>query len=171
MKTNLILTFSFPLLFNSCSSLVTKEDCKKDIKGLGIEHGKKGLSKLTDEVRSTCGDRIDTELYERGFAMGWSSHCTPFNGFEMGRKGDTYKSFCPPEKEKLFREKFLIGKTVYEKKDQLSEIEDKIKDLKPSAEKDLASKDELNKLQDRFNLMEHEIQTLEQQGKSLIHTN
>jgi hypothetical protein len=57
------------------------------------------MNKLTDEVRSVCITRDETvnlELYEDGFNMGWSSYCTPFNGFSMGRKGDSPQSILHP---------------------------------------------------------------------------
>lgn len=147
------------------------------MKSLGLEHGKKGLAKLTDEVRSTCvnnNQSVDLELYEEGFNIGWSTYCTPFNGYEMGKMGDSYKSFCPFEKEDLFREKFLIGKKVYEKKDQVIELEEKIKALSKNEEKDESPRvlnDELKKRQQHLLLLKREIQVLEQQGTSLIHTN
>lgn len=176
MKSNLTLTFLlFALItFNSCSSVVSKDDCKKDMLELGLEHGKKGLNKLTDEVRSACisaEQTLDLELYEKGFNMGWSSYCIPFNGFDMGRKGDIYKSYCPPEKEELFREKFLIGKKVNEKKDQVSEIQEKIKELSVGSDISALEKEELKKLKDYLQTLNRDIQILEQQGMSLIHTN
>lgn len=186
MKSNPLDTYrlnsrSLMLLFlvfmSSCSSVITKEDCKKDMLQLGIDHGKKGLTRLTDDVRSTCvsGEQtVDLENYETGFNRGWSTYCTTFNGFDMGRRGDLYKSFCPIEKEDLFREKFLIGKKVYEKKDQVLEIEDKIQELNDDLEKDVGNitlKEELKKLQDFLLAEKRAIQALEQQGTSLIHTN
>lgn len=144
------------------------------MQSLGIEHGKKGFSRLTEDVRAVCMNNdktVSLERYETGFNMGWSAYCTSFNGFEMGRKGDNYKSFCPPEKESLFHEKFLIGKTVYEKKDEVEELEEKIKDLNSIADKDMATKDELRKNQELLLSLKRDIQVLEQKGVSLIHTN
>ena len=92
------------------------------MKTLGLNHGKHGLSNYSDEVRNVCisNDKsVNIEAYQIGFNMGWSDFCTPFHGFELGEKGDIYKSSCPAEKENLFREKYLIGKKVYEKKDQI----------------------------------------------------
>lgn len=177
MKSNLTLTLLSALfIISSCSSIISKEDCKRDMSGLGLEHGTKGLSKLTDEVRTVCvknDQTVNLEQYEAGFNMGWSSYCTSFNGFDMGRKGDIYKSFCPPDKEDLFREKFLIGKKVYEKKDQVIELEEKIKQISIDTEKEsssAASKDELKKFQNHLRSLKREIQALEQQGTSLVHT-
>ena len=168
MKFNLTI---FPLILItlvSCSS-ISKEDCKKDMRSLGIEHGKRGMSSLSDDVRSTCNNSnfiADLEQYDKGFNIGWSLYCTPRNGFESGKKGDTYKSFCPTEKEDLFHEKFLIGKKVYEKKDQVSEFESRINDLTPNAEHDLGAKEELTKTKEFLLNLTREIQTLERQGEN-----
>ncbi|RPJ75000.1 MAG: DUF2799 domain-containing protein, partial [Alphaproteobacteria bacterium] len=73
------------LLITSCSSVISKDDCTKDMKSLGLEHGKKGLSSLADEVRSVCVNgkqSVDLELYEAGFKIGWNTYCTSFNGYE-----------------------------------------------------------------------------------------
>lgn len=144
---------------------------------MGLDHGKRGMPSLLEEVRKVCVTSdgfVNLEAYQTGFNMGWSDFCTPFHGFEIGKRGDLYKSFCPPEKEELFREKFLIGKKVYEKKDQVIEVEEKIKDLSNLSERDstsVALKDELKKYQDYLRNLRREIQALEQQGMSLVHTN
>jgi hypothetical protein len=165
------------VLITSCSSLINKEDCKKDMKEFGFDHGKRGLSNHSEDLRKVCvtsDESINLEAYQMGFNTGWSDFCTSFHGFEMGRKGDIYKSLCPVEKEELFHEKFLIGKNVYDKKDQVAELEEKIKNLKTNSEKDLVSqaiKDELKRNQDDLLSLKREIQALEQKGLSLIHTN
>lgn len=162
---------------SSCSTLITKEDCKKNMRILGIEHGKRGYSNLSEDIRKNCTtttEFLNLEAYQDGFKMGWSDHCTAFQGYEMGRKGDLYKSFCPSEKEDLFHEKFLIGKKVYEKNDQITDLEEKIKDLSQAIEKDntsISTKDELKKNQDELLSLKRDIQRLEQKGKNLGHTN
>lgn len=161
------------LLSSSCSSLVSKEDCKKDMQVLGLEHGRKGFSKLTEAVRKTCvtnESTVNLELYETGFSKGWDEYCSPIHGYQMGRKGDIYKSYCPPEKEELYHEKFLIGKKIYEKKDQVNDLEEKIKDLLAAPEQNIAAKDELRRYQEYLLKINREIQSLEQKGMSLIST-
>ena len=142
------------------------------MKSMGFDQGRRGLVKLTEEIRKTCvtsSKTVDLEKYEIGFNMGWSEYCTPLNGFDIGRRGDIYKSFCPVDKEDLFHEKFLIGKQVYEKKDRVSDIESKIKDLTMASEHDLAAKDELNRMKDYLLTLNREIQSLEQQGLNPAH--
>ena len=168
MNTKLPFLLFLTITVTSCSS-ISKDDCKKDMRSLGIDHGKRGMNNLSDDVRSTCNNSTfiaDIEQYEKGFNIGWSLYCTPRNGFESGRKGDSYKSFCPTDKEDLFHEKFLIGKKVYEKKDQVSELETRVNDLTQSAEHDLGAKEELNKTKEYLLNLTREIQTLERQGEN-----
>ena len=139
---------------------------------MGHTQGSKGLANLSDDIRKVClkgQTSVDLEEYEKGFAMGWNEYCTPFHGFDNGRKGDLYKSFCPPEKEELYREKFLVGKKVYEKKDQVIEVKEKIKELNSNTDRDNSTKDELNKLEEYLRLLNREIQSLEQNGMSPVH--
>ena len=168
------MQFCVLLLISSCSSLITKEDCQKDMHTLGLEHGKHGGPNLAENIRRVCRNDLNLEPYITGFNTGWSDFCTPFHGFEMGKKADNYRSFCPAEKETLFREKYLIGKMVFEKNDQLQDLEDKIKELSSQLEKaqsNIALQDELKTYKDNLNSLKSEIQFLEIKGKSLIHTN
>jgi hypothetical protein len=171
--------YVFPLLgsffaFTSCSS-ISKEDCNKNMQAFGRDQGTKGKPNLLEDIRKSCSrgnPSIDLGAYQMGFEQGWNEYCTTFNGFKMGEKGDTYKSFCPPEKEDLFHEKFLIGKQVYEKKDQVKELQDKLMDLSEEG-KDLTNPsihDEMARLKDLIWTTNREIQSLEQKGKSLVHT-
>ncbi len=174
MKVISFLTITITALsLVSCSS-VSREDCKRDMKSFGLNQGKKGLSSLSDDIRKTCisSDKtVDLEAYEKGFNMGWSEYCTPFNGFQNGKKGDIYKSYCPADKEDLYREKFLIGKKVYEKNDQVHDLEDKMKDLTPEADRgDLGSREELTKIRNYVLEINRDIQVLEQKGRSPVHT-
>jgi polyhydroxyalkanoate synthesis regulator phasin len=137
------------------------------MKAFGLDQGRKGQNNLSEDIRKICvrpNSIIDLEGYDKGFNSGWSEYCTPINGLENGKKGEIYKSYCPPEKEDLYHEKFLIGKKIYEKKDQASEIETKIKELIPGAQHDLASKEELNRLKESLLELNREIQSLEQSG-------
>lgn len=142
----------------------------------GYDQGRKGQSNLIEDIRKTCLKRnadIDLAGYQKGFEGGWKEYCTPFNGYRMGAKGDIYKSFCPAEKEPLFHERFLLGKKVYEKKDQVRELQEKIMDLSEDG-KDLtnpSSRDELNAYKNELRDLNKEIQHLEQQGMSNVHIN
>lgn len=176
MKKICYTLFSFLVLLsiNSCSSIISKEDCKKDMHSLGLDHGKRGFVTQIEEIRRICSNSenlINLESYNEGFQIGWSIFCTPAHGYEMGEKGDSYKSFCPKDKEDLFHEKFLIGKKINTKRDQVSELEDKIKDFSQTSEKDPSMKEELIQSEASLLALKREIQSLEQKGMSPIHTN
>lgn len=161
-KLSSLIVLLFSLSLFSCTT-ISKEDCKKDMKSFGFEQGRKGLADLSDDIRKVCirnDSSVDLEGYIKGFTMGWKEYCSPLHGFENGQKVETYKSFCPAEKEALYREKFFIGKNLADKKDQLSELSDKIKN---------APND--NELKDSISQLKREIQILEQQGSSPFHTN
>ncbi len=172
---SVILTLGLTLALTSCSS-ISKEDCSKDMHDLGYEQGRKGMNNLLEDVRNTClrqNPSLDLAKYQSGFEDGWGEYCTPFNGYRMGAKGDVYKSYCPEEKEDLFHVRFLIGKKVYEKNDQVRELQEKIMDLS-SDPKDLqtpAVRDELNNLKNEMKDLTNEIQRLEQQGLANVHLN
>jgi hypothetical protein len=164
-------TILVPLLCTLSCSTVSKEDCKKDMYSLGLSQGRKGLISLSEEIRNVCGKSdptVSLERYEKGFEKGWNEYCTPLHGYESGKRGDIYKSFCPAAKEDLFREKFYIGKKIYEKKDQVIELEDKIKTSSPN-EHDLAAKENLNEMKENLRLLNREIQMLEQNGMNPVH--
>ncbi len=153
---------SLSLCLLSCSS-ISRQDCKKDMKSFGYEQGRKGLGDLSDDIRKVCmrsDSSVDLESYVKGFNMGWSEYCTPLHGLENGLKVDLYKSYCPPEKEALYREKFFIGKTITDKSDQLSDLEDNFKNSPNDSE-----------LKDSILQLKREIQILKQQGASPFHSN
>ncbi|MGZ3787163.1 MAG: DUF2799 domain-containing protein [Bacteriovorax sp.] len=173
MKAKTSLPIALCLLLSISCSTISRSDCKKDMRNMGLKQGQLGLFSLSSEIQRVCmrgESTVDLEGYEKGFAMGWSEYCTPYHGFENGKKGDVYKSFCPPEKEDLYREKFLVGKKIYEKKDQVIELEEKIKDLSSNSGHTLANKEELNKLNEYARGLERDIQALEQRGMSPVHT-
>lgn len=160
LSSLLLVLFSLSLF--SCTT-ISKEDCKKDMKSFGLEQGRKGLADLSDDIRKICirsDSSVDLESYVKGFNMGWSEYCTPLHGFENGQNVELYKSFCPSNKEELYREKFFIGKALVEKRDQLSEFDDKIK-KSPND----------NELKESISQLKREIQILEQQGTSPVHAN
>lgn len=174
MKVISFLTIACTSLLTLSCSTITHEDCKKDMKTFGFNQGRYGLANLSDDIRKVCmksDSSVDLEAYDLGFKMGWNEYCSPFHGYENGKKGDLYRSYCPPEKEELYREKFLIGKNVFEKNDQVNEIEEKIKKITPDAEHDLSAKEELRKMKDYQQKLNREIQSLEQAGINPVHVN
>lgn len=151
----------------SCST-ISKKDCDKNMRELGLAQGRAGSpKKYTDDLRNVCMGRnpnIDLEAYEKGFYQGWMEYCLPNRAFEMGKRSDRYFSFCPAERESMFREKYLIGKHVFELKDEEEELKERLEELKPTITTNSADSDEYHKIQKGLDKLRSEIQALEVEG-------
>lgn len=156
-----------PLLFASCST-IDKKDCNTDMHELGLRQGRMGSpKKYTDEIRNVCRNRqpfVDLQQYELGFKKGWIEFCRPANALAMGKADDPYASFCPENRENLFREKYLIGKQIHELKDQEEELAEEIESLRTDHEKDDDSLAELKRLEKDLVDLRRNIQQLEIKG-------
>jgi hypothetical protein len=162
-----LLLLTLVSLSFSCST-ITKKDCNKDMRELGLLQGRAGSpKKYTDKLRDTCFAQrpdIDLESYEKGFYQGWSEYCLPNKAFELGKRSDRYFSFCPPEREASFREKYLIGKHHAELKDVETAIKDKMEEMKPHISDSASNLDDYSKLQRELDQIRIEIQALEFEG-------
>lgn len=167
MNFHLFTLLSTVLLTTSCST-ISKKDCGKDMNALGLSQGRAGSpKKYTDELRSKCSNYepvIDLEAYEKGFYQGWMEYCLPNKAFELGKRSDRYFSFCPPEREASFRQKYLLGKHHAELKDVESDIVDKMSEIKPYINEKVTHLDDYNKLQTELEKVRREIQSLEVEG-------
>ena len=159
-------------LICSCST-ISGSDCKKDMFSFGKDHGLKGLSKLTDDIRKVCvrsDASVDLKAYEDGFMMGWASFCTSFHAYESGRKAESYLSFCPQAREELYREKYIIGKKVYDKSEQVYDLEERVESFKKKTQLNSNEQIELSRLNEELQALKRDIQLLEVKGKSLVRT-
>ena len=136
---------------------------------LGLSQGRAGSSKkYTDELRKVCSGKnpnIDLESYEKGFYTGWMQYCLPNKAFEMGKRDDRYASFCPPEREEQFRERYLVGKRYYELKDSESSIISKIEDLRPNISKSASALEDYNQLSKELESVRRDLIQTEIEGR------
>ncbi len=168
MKMLQFLTIVSTLIIAYSCSSISKEDCKRDMYQFGLDQGYKGASNLAEDIKRVCSsDSVTVDLlnYEKGFNIGWDVYCSPTHGLENGMKGELYKSFCPSTKEDHYHASFLIGKKIYEKKDQLQELEDKLREVEKEDSTELPVKDELKQLKEEVVNLNREIQSLEQAGR------
>lgn len=167
MSFRLLTLLSVVIIASSCST-ITKKDCSKDMNALGLSQGRAGSpKKYTDDLRNTCSNHvpgIDLEAYEKGFYQGWMEYCLPNKAFELGKKSDRYFSFCPPEREASFREKYLVGKHHAELKDVENDIVEKMDEVKPHISESASSLDDYSKLQKELDKVRRDIQALEVEG-------
>lgn len=167
MSLRALAFISLSFLFLSCST-ISKKDCDKDMHALGLSQGRVGSpKKYTEKLRDTCSAHkpdIDLLGYEKGFSQGWSEYCLPNKAYEFGKRGDRYFSFCPPEREASFREKYLVGKHHAELKDVETDIIDKIEEMKPHINESASNFDDYTKLSKELDKIRREIQALEVEG-------
>jgi hypothetical protein len=156
-----------PLVLTACSS-IDKRDCDKDMHELGLRHGRMGSPrKYTEEIRGVCSNHnppIDLERYEKGFTIGWIEYCRPVNALILGKADDRYVSYCPENRENVFREKYYIGKRISELKIQVDELNDEIADVRIDAANDDKAAFELKKLEKSLDEINRDIQNLEIEG-------
>lgn len=157
------------LLFLNACSTISKSDCSKDMYRLGFEHGKSGNhTKRTAEIQKKCTtpDKIPNLLqYEKGFEKGWEDFCLPSRAYRMGQLDDKYVSYCPVEREHMFREKYLLGKRYNDLRELEEDINDKIQELRKATESSSSRLNEIQKLQKHLAKVKHDIQLIEIDAK------
>lgn len=158
------LPFFLLFLITSCSG-ISKKDCQKDMYLLGIEHGKAGSQVMhTEELQKVCAKNdisLDLHRYQQGFYKGWEEFCLPNRAYKMGQEGDRYFSFCPKEREHMFREKYLLGKQYNELKESEEDLDDKIRELKKEAGTDPVKFQELQKFEKYLQKIQIDIRSIE----------
>lgn len=122
----------------------------------------------TEQLKSVCASHLpalDLAKYEDGFYQGWSDYCRPSNAISMGKLADSYISFCPKNKESMFREKYLVGKRLHELNDMHEELLDELIDLRADAGNDGHKLDEIRKKEREIAELKRSIQDLEMEGQ------
>ena len=157
-----------PLALTVSCSTIDKKDCQTDMHELGLRHGRMGSPKIyTDQIRNVCshlGPKLDLEQYELGFKKGWDEYCKPINALALGKADDMYASFCPSQREPVFREKFLIGKQIHELRDQEMELIEEWEKLKAETEFDSEQQLTLKRTEKELTDLRKQIQQLEIEG-------
>jgi len=161
------LIFWLILALSSCST-IDKKDCSKDMFELGLKQGQMGSpQKYTDQIRNVCTHHqppVELDKYEAGFKHGWSDYCRPANALTLGKSAEPYVSYCPENKEVMFREKYLIGKRINELKDIQEEMADELQELRLEASGDNDKLDEIKKKEKDLFELNRTIQNLEIDG-------
>jgi hypothetical protein len=105
------------LLVVGCAT-VSKEDCLvTDWFEIGRVDGMQGTARTALQNRAKLclehGVNADRRAYYQGHDEGLKYYCTAQKGFELGRKGASYRSVCPLQLEKDFRAGYQNGIQLY----------------------------------------------------------
>lgn len=147
------------LVLGGCASMSPEECRSADWYDVGQHDGQSGRSRSNIESHAkACGEvhiSPDRGLYQKGWARGIVSYCTPQNGMEVGRRGGSYSGSCPAELDPAFRERYRLGREVYDAQQEINRLdsdsrtqERKLKDAKNDDAKRQARR-ELRDIDDR----------------------
>jgi Protein of unknown function (DUF2799) len=105
------------LALSGCASMSEQECLVSDWRTVGFEDGAAGRPVETiGSYRETCakhGVAPDLASYRAGHEEGLASFCQPSRGFEVGRRGGTYRGVCPSALEVSFLDGYNEGRHLY----------------------------------------------------------
>jgi hypothetical protein len=123
----LIITLVF---INGCATL-SREDCLQGSWfNLGLRDGRAGATyNRLGQHQKACleyGVSINTKHYNEGREQGLEDYCQIDNAVEMGLNGHRYQSVCPPEIHRVFQRYNQAAYDVYQCKEDLEKLDDKL---------------------------------------------
>ena len=153
----ILCLFSFSL---GCRHL-SKEECITGAwEEIGRQDGASGETsdKFADHVEECREYKVtpDKTLYMSGRSQGLRRYCTPENGWEMGKRGRTYNSVCPPQLEDAFMQGYNAGKQIYDIDNQIYDIERNITRAQKRLDNPLVSPGEARDLRREIRRLEDE---------------
>ena len=116
-RTRIVLLLA-AIFFTSGCSTISRSDCiVMDWFELGRTDGMDGKPRSTFQERAKpClkhGVIPDRQAYYAGHDEGLTVYCTEYNGFELGRQGQPYKSICPEDSSSDFKKGYDEGIKSY----------------------------------------------------------
>lgn len=133
-------------LVSACATM-SAEECKlANWHDVGLRDGLEGKSiAMLDARTKDCAEAkvpVDAKTYLSGRERGLKTYCRMENALPLGLNGGSYEGVCPPWIDQEFRWRFQIGHTVYERRNEVGRLDERI----ASAERRLsASKHEEEK--------------------------
>ena len=127
-----------------CATMSGDECATSDWTAVGYEDGSRGYtSERFGKHREACakhGITADFPAYQQGRREGLVEFCQPGRGFNLGANGGQYNGVCSVELEADFLDAYRVGRQlytlrsnvssansqIYNKKQELEEIEDQI---------------------------------------------
>ena len=119
------------MALSTCATL-NEDECKAaDWYQLGQSDGGAGQpSNYVELHREACakhGIPANDTLWFQGWQLGIRVYCTPQNGLQVGRDGQSYKSSCPVDLAPEFLNAYQVGKRVFDARKELNEARSKLR--------------------------------------------
>ncbi|WP_122522506.1 DUF2799 domain-containing protein [Pannonibacter phragmitetus] len=126
------------LLLGGCDT-VSKEQCQAgDWRALGRADAASGhAANRISKVAEDCGQygiSPDPAAYQSGWQEGVQIYCTPLNGFNIGRQGDSKSDICPPALAGQFEYAYQLGNRIYSARREVENVESRLRYLESSTD-------------------------------------
>lgn len=158
------LSLLFLLMFTGCATL-DQEDClQASWYELGVSDGRAGKTfDLLADHQDACseyGVKINSAEYNAGRQEGLKSYCQLDNAVDTGLRGEKYQSICPTHIDHQFREYNNAAYEVYDSRNSLEEIDDKLNQKEDKLLEDKLTDDEKSKIRVELRKLDRERQRL-----------
>ncbi len=125
------MCFVILLLLCGCATMNRSECLTADWHMIGLEDGAMGreLSYIGNHRKACAEHNIspDLEQYQNGYSQGLQQFCTYTKGYQLGKKGSSYKSVCSPELEENFLVGYQRGRNIYNVTQKINRTNSSIK--------------------------------------------
>lgn len=139
----------------SCATLDENQCQTVDWRALGQEDGLRGRPmSFIDRHREACSKHklpVQDAIWHEGWTIGIRSYCTPRNGLNEGRNGQSYANSCPIELKAQFEDAYSVGKRVHEAEASLARTRNEIERL-IRAEAAAKTPQEVNRIRQEISL-------------------
>jgi len=124
------LVLASALALSGCAGMSEQACLVTDWRSVGFEDGVAGRSPGSiGSYRQACsryGLTPSLDQYLAGHSAGVEVYCRAGNGFEAGRRGNSYRGVCPAELEPEFLAAYNEGRQLYELESALRSVESRI---------------------------------------------
>lgn len=131
INRNILFLFSIVISLTGCATMNQAECLNADWRLIGMEDGAEGhLPSYLGNHRSACAYYDVTpnlDAYMSGHKVGVKQYCTAQNGFNEGKRGDTYNGVCPRSLEVNFLPAYEHGYEHYSLSKEIRDAESSIR--------------------------------------------
>jgi len=146
-----VLLIGLVMALSGCASMTPEECVTANWYEKGVRDGMSGQPRSYivehQEACTKAGRMPNVPQWEAGRAQGIRRYCTPENGLNVGRRGQSYRDACPLELEPDFLDAYRAGYRVYEFQQRVERLasDQRSKQQQLDKEKDDKKRDSLRR--------------------------